>query len=259
MFATSQSEKLWPIFVPSKGRPQSSTLKLLREHGIEHNVVVEPQELENYKLNELGPPISFYLALPENDRGIAYVRNMIKRTAGGAGMKWYWMLDDDITRFYLAIGGKNSASNPLTVLLEAQRIFSSLPLVGQGALEYQQFSWSAKKDFAIGYCDVAVAINADRTLGIEYRQEMDLKEDRDFTLQILANGMLTVRASKCGFSAPKNGSNKGGLYEEYQKDGREEQASRRMEAAWPGICKYQPKKDGRPDVKINWSVFRPKK
>lgn len=260
---TAQSD-IWPIYVPSKGRPNSATLGLLRDSGLTVRAVVEPQEYEKYfsghgKFCEV-------IALPQNNQGIAFVRNFIKDYARElARSEWYWMLDDDITQTYLVemITREDNSQvqrlvkhSPLQVLGNAQRIFTRLPKVGQGALEYGQFAWSAKRDHAIGYCDVAVAIHTDRTKLCRYRPEMNLKEDRDFTLQVLTGGYLAVRASHCAFQAPKNGSNQGGLYDEYRA-GLEEQASRRMEEAWPGICKFQPKKDGRPDVKVNWRLFKP--
>ncbi len=251
---------LWPILVPSKGRPTCPTSKILSAAGVPHAVVVEPQDNYTYA-GQLSTHAELW-QLPENNQGIAYVRNWIKDRMTNLGARWYWMLDDDITQTYLAeeIEGLTSRRlvkrDPALVLARAQGVFLSVGQVAQGALEYGQFSWSAKKDHAIGYCDVAVAINTVRSQGARYRAEMNLKEDRDFTLQLLTAGYLTVRASHCAFQAPKNGSNQGGLYDQYRA-GLEEQASRRMEAAWPGICKFQPKKDGRPDVKINWRAFKP--
>lgn len=246
--------ELWPIYVPSKGRPKTSTCRLLRDSHVPYSVVVEPQDFESYRAEQNH---SWILTLPENDKGIAFVRNFIKDSATKEGLKWYWMLDDDITNTFLIDSGK-AAKTPIgAVLLTAQKVFARSSLVAQGALEYQQFAWSAKKDHAFGYCDVAVCINVKKTQNINYRKEMELKEDRDFTLQIFASGKLAMRATHCGFAAPKNGSNAGGLRDEYQKIGREADASKRMVEAWPGICILHKKSDGRPDVKINWKAFRP--
>jgi glycosyltransferase involved in cell wall biosynthesis len=244
---------IWPIYIPSKGRPNPATAKTLA--AIPHTLIVEPQDMGAYaRVNEIGSKL---LSLQKDNQGIAYVRNFVLNLCRELNHKWFWMLDDDITGFNRSEGGRNHKTDPAIVLAEAQKIFQSLGQVGQGALEYQQFSWSAKKEHAIGYCDVAVAINVERTKNLNYRPEMNLKEDRDFTLQVLASGMLTVRSSKLSFAAPKNGSNKGGLYDIY-RSGLEKTASQRMEDAWPNICKATIKKDGRPDVKINWAAFRPK-
>lgn len=255
-----------PVYVPSRGRPQSSTLRLLRRCGVPHFAVVEPFELEKYQeaacvaCDECDEEMSSYsewVVLPQNDQGIAYVRNFVKSHATAISpSSWYWMLDDDILATFIFENGKSVKTPIGEVLVQAQRVISRFgQLVGQGALEYNQLAWCAKQDHAIGYCDVAVCIHTERTRELCYRQQVELKEDRDFTLQVLHQGLLSIRATRCAFAAPKNGSNKGGLYEVYRAH-REEQASRRMEALWPGVCSFHHKK-GRPDVKINWGIFRP--
>jgi len=258
------TKDIFPIYVASKGRPESTTLRLLQVQKIAHTAVVEPQEVDEY-LAEMGdwqsprdewPKLT---VLPKSNQGIAFVRNYILEDARQRGLSWFWMLDDDINGFFLVEKSRLVRTPAGEVLSAAQRVFRSVGRVGQGALEYGQFAWSARKDHAIGYCDVAVCINVQRTAGLRYRKEMELKEDRDFTLQVLNSGWLTVRASHCAFAAPKNGSNAGGLSEVYAQNGREEEASKRMEKAWPGICRFEPKPDGRPDVKINWKAFRPPK
>jgi len=227
-------------------------MKILSEAKVPFTAVVEPQDHYAYQTGSACRQIH---ELPANNKGIAFVRNEILTIARDRNYKWFWMLDDDITAFLLCEEGRNIRYPAERVLLEAQKVFSRLGRVGQGALEYQQFSWSARKDHTIGYCDVAVCINVERTRGLQYRREMELKEDRDFTLQTLSAGWLTVRASKCAFAAPKNGSNQGGLYDVYRA-GLEAEASKRMEVAWPGICKAVTKPDGRQDVKINWRAFK---
>jgi hypothetical protein len=62
---------------------------------------------------------------------------------------------------------------------------------------------------------------------------------------------------KYSFSAPKNGSNAGGLKEQYAQEGRELEAVRRMATAWGSdICEPIVKADGRHDLRIHWGWFR---
>lgn len=242
---------LWPIFIPSKGRPDPRTARLLQVANVPFQIVLEKQDLAKY------PMYSNALILPESNQGIAYVRNFIKERATKDKASWYWMFDDDISAFGKTVNGKIQRTHPKEILLEAQSLITKTPFVGQAALEYAQFSWAARGDFTFGYCDVAVAINTRRTRGIKYRSEMNLKEDRDFTLQVASAGNLVMRLTKLNFAAPKNGSNKGGLYDEYRA-GKEKEAVQRMVEAWPGVVTSQVKKDGRFDCKINWKLFRPK-
>jgi hypothetical protein len=247
------------IVIPSKGRAGSAkTITLLIEAGLTPTVFVEPQELEAYS-REYGGKIHIH-ELAASDQGIGYVRQFILDHARKEKWPAYWMLDDDITGFFTVENGKTVRTPAPRVLDAAEKIFLGHFAVAQGALEYQQFAWAAKSPRKFnGYCDVAVWINVEKTRHVNYRRQMDLKEDRDFTLQILASGYNTMRASWCAFSAPKNGSNAGGLQETYQQNGREAEASRRMIAAWPGVCSSHVKPDGRPDVKINWAAFKVQK
>ena len=247
-------EEIWPVYVPSKGRPNGSTMSVLAADGVSFTTVVEPQDYQKYGLPE-GPGMVSVTSLPFDNQGIAFVRNWICEEARMRGHRWFWMLDDDIKGFYIVENARLKKASAHQVLFEAQQIFTRLGQVALGALEYGQFAWSAKKDYAIGYCDVAVAINTARTMGCAYKP--DTKEDRDFALQVLTKGYLAVRASRCAFQAPKIGSNEGGLHTEYQLN-RDAAWAKRMVADWPGLCSLVTKPDGRLDAKIKWSVFRPK-
>jgi hypothetical protein len=243
---------IWPIFIPSKGRAGTQkTATLLSESNVQFKFVVEPNEAAAYS------QIGRIIELPENGMGLAYSRNFTLNHARQNSIKWFWMLDDDVNGFYKSNGKKNSRCSAAEALLEAQMILSGIPRIGQGALEYQQYSWSAKNQLKLNsYCDVAVCINTEKTKQCTFRKEVGLKEDRDFTLQVLSSGALTARASQIAFSAPKNGSNKGGLHDIYTKQNWEKSCSQKMEQIWGAkICTAIQKPDGRHDVKINWSHF----
>lgn len=244
--------KLWPVFVPSKGRHFNANLRSVYG-ALLPTIVVEPQDERSYRV---AFPSFQLLVLPVNNGGIAFVRNFILERARILGFEWFWMIDDDITSFSTQVEGKNVKQPAEVVLLAAQKIIDR-PEVAQGALEYQQFSWAAKKECVeSGYCDVCVAIHAKRSAPIRYRPEVALKEDRDFTIQLMARGSKVIRCSRLGFAAPKNGSNKGGLSEIYAKQGREAQASAALAAKWPDFVKVNTKSDGRVDAKIDWQALK---
>lgn len=245
----------YPIFVPSKGRANASkTIEKLWEDGANYRVVVEPQEHFYYK--EAYPAADFIM-LPQQGQGIGYVRQYILDYARREGLSHYWMLDDDISGMFEVKEKKCIRSSFQSVLAQAEKQFTARKDIGQGALEYQQFAWSAGFPFKFNsYCDVAVFINVGLTKKINYRSFMDLKEDRDFTLQILHSGLRTMRTCWLAFGAPKNGSNAGGLQDVYKQSGREMEAVKRMVAEWPKYCSPQIKPDGRYDCKINWKAFK---
>jgi glycosyltransferase involved in cell wall biosynthesis len=244
---------IWPIFIPSKNRSKTQkTGEILKQAGIKYKFVVEKNDANEYSR------ISDIIVLDSENMGIAFARQSILNHARKNKIKWIWMLDDDITGFYASNGKRNSKISPKDALFQAQMILSGIPNLAQGALEYQQYAWSAKHQIRFnGYCDVAVCINTEKTKDCFYRNEVCLKEDRDFTLQALSMGFMTARAAQISFSAPANGSNIGGLHEEYKKNGKEIAASKKMEELWgPEICRAYKKQDGRNDVKINWGFFK---
>lgn len=236
-----------PIFVATKGRAAAcNTLHLLGDHVF---VVVEPQEEEIYRK---AFPRHTFLVLPENDRGVTYARNFILNHAREYH-DWFWMLDDDIKQAYFVVDKKNVKAPFGEVLRKAEEVLCSIRGLAVGALEYQQYSWSAKRPVAMNsYCDVAVLVNIERTTHLQYRD--GCKEDRDFVLQALSTGYKSARSTHTSFAVPKNGSNKGGLHDAYEA-GLEKHWSKKMIEMWPGVCVSKIKKDGRPDVKINWKLI----
>lgn len=219
--------------------------------------IVEPQDIEKYKAVF---PFIKYIELPRNDGGLVFARQYALTLFTG-NEKPFWMLDDDISSFGVTKGNKVVKKTMEEIFVRAEELLKMAQdalgpqrILGQAAMEYQQFAWSATKDVGWrGYCDVAVWINSPALNGaVSYRQEMVLKEDRDFTLQVLAQGCETARLRTVAFACPKNGSNAGGLKELYGQIGREEAAVDRMVKAWPRVVSKQLKTDGRIDCKIDW-------
>ena len=237
-----------PIFVPSKNRAfESPLLRELQASQAEYWYVIEPQDKAKYQ-----PLTDNLLILPENDRGLCYVRNWIDNYCKQNDIDWYWMLDDDVKRFYKSVNGKNHPETLTNALSGAEKILSKhMEVIGQASLEYQQFAWSARKKVAWqSYCDVVVLNKS--TLPISFRSEFELKVDRDYTLQVQSLGYQTARVTKYSFAAPKIGSNSGGLNEVYADDSRIRKEVNKMCELWPGICFPKVKNSGMMDVKINW-------
>ena len=245
--------ELVPLFIPTKGRAaHAKTPTLFPQESF--TLVIEPQEEIAYR--QAFPDASF-LILQKSDQGIGFVRQAILDHARSRRLSWYWMLDDDINDFFVVQNKRCVPTEGIRALTEAQTFILKDSSIGQAALEYQQFAWNSTKPYRLNsYCDVCVAINTQKVAMINYRPVLNMKEDRDFTLQVLASGYNTLRICAYAFSTPKNGSNRGGLFPFYNDGKQEERVSRKMAELWPGICTFQRKQDGRPDVRINWSFFR---
>lgn len=253
-----------PVFIASKNRHTGKTMQLLRADSIPFTLFVEPQDDAAYRAHFADYYQASVDVIPENDRGLAYVRQVILHEArrrkrnGQEACPWFWLLDDDIESFYQTVDRKTIKTSARSALVSAQALFAGLPDVAQAGLEYQQFAWSATKPVVFNsYCDVAVCIHVERSGLAAFRPETDLKCDRDFTLQLISQGYRVAKVQQYSFSAPKNGSNAGGLKEAYGTNGREAASSEAMCQLWPGVCEYKAKPDGRPDVKINWRAMGP--
>lgn len=236
------------IYIPSKGRAgNQKTADLLTEAGLRFAIVVEPQELEEYK--KAHPKYTF-LALEENDKGIAYVRNCIldykKHLTPESG--WICILDDDISGFG-DTKDKRTVKKDATILLRAFNTFKRFKKAVNG-LNYDHLAWCASKPLSENrFCEVAVFLYIP-AISWAYRGEFDLKEDRDFCLQAIKAGAGTLRANELWFSCPSVGTNKGGLQQKYQEK-RDEESVRRLAAEWPGVVEPLQKKN-RLDMKVNW-------
>lgn len=239
------------VCIATKGRAGSSkTIAALRECGSNFELFVEPQDAVAYRQSYPGAII---VVLPENNKGISFVRQFILQHNRALSRSWFWMLDDDINQTYEVVN-KKCVKLPITETLRRAENIITQQNVALGSLEYQQYAWSSAKPLRFNsYCEVAVLISVERTKFINYRE--GCKEDRDFVLQNLSAGNNCVRTAWLAFSAPKNGSVKGGLYDAY-KGGLESHWSTKMIKLWPGVCSSHIKPDGRPDVKINWKLFK---
>ena len=247
-----------PILVPSKGRAGKSKLldhlNTFRPNGGVY-VFVEPQEIHTYAFNY---PNLEVVDIMTTNKGITHVRNLIRRFAEDYSFEKYWMMDDDVSGFYLRDGTKMIATSMDIVLQAAEASFVAKG-AALGGLDYQQLAWSATKDAnENSFCDVAVWCDVAQLMGMRYDPVVEGKEDRDFAMQVVAAGLKTMRTTLQAFAAPKNGSNAGGLKELfYDQSGREEACVDAMLKKWGGgVITKIVKPDGRIDAKINWKAIK---
>ena len=239
------------IFIPTKNRYENCKTANLIGSYKNLFLVVEPQEYKEYRINY---PEFNILQLPEDEKGITYVRNFIKKFTEERSINYYWQLDDDISYFYKRNKTKLIRENPIKTLIDCQKIMLNNN-IALGSIEYRQYAWSATKEIIYNsFCDSAVWCNNISTQKIRYREEVVGKEDRDFAMQVINKGLKTGRITTHAFSAPANGSNKGGLKEIfYDIQDAELNSCKKMVEIWgDDICRHIVKPDGRNDLKINW-------
>lgn len=97
---TSRVQPRYPVYVISKGRHDTClTMKALERMGVEHRVVVEPQERNAYAAVI---PEKRLLILPFSNLGQGSIpaRNFVWEHAMQSGAKRHWILDDNIRYFF---------------------------------------------------------------------------------------------------------------------------------------------------------------
>jgi len=149
MKATADNYPRFPLYVVSKGRAEyMMTSKALSRMGVQHNIIVEPQEIEAYSasiaaMGLLATVVPLDLSYKgrydccdklglTKSTGPGPARNFAWEHSVSLGAKWHWVMDDNIKRFYLYNRGL--------------RVKAETPAI-----------WRAMEDFVLRYCNVAMA------------------------------------------------------------------------------------------------------
>lgn len=235
--------------IPSKGRAgKTKTTKILDEAGLEYALVVEPQDLNEYREAH---NCKIY-GLPENDRGITFARQEILKIARNSKFDRFWMLDDDIEEFGEIVVGKTKKTDA-SVLCKAERVFSKHK-ASLYSLELRQFAWSSaelKKNRVAMQC---VLFNLPLCKSLNYDLNIKIREDYDLTFQAIFNAFGTLRLAKYYYGIADMKSQKGGM-EKYYNDIMEKEEVTKLVKKYPGLVEPVYKKN-RYDVKVNWRKYK---
>jgi hypothetical protein len=167
------------------------------------------------------------------------------------------MMDDDVKAFGTVSGGR-CVKGDAKLLETAANVFvdSKVALMG---LQYQQFAWCAGRDFnSPTHCDCVVFFDVNQLPDVGYDHYVDMKEDWDFSLQVLRSGRRTAVLNKIWMSVPTMGSNDGGLSGGYASH-RDWEAARRLQRKWGSqiVSLKWKSRDGQRvlDCKVDWKHF----
>ena len=232
------------IFIPTKGRlNKQDTYCILKNLNLNPTLVIEPQEEDeaiekNYN----------FITLPENNKGISYSRNYILDFVRKYNYEYICMIDDDINRFGYIKDKKRIKDN--NAFLDALKYFKEVKTCG--TMQYTQFAWCQPKSIVYNKAlEVVMFLYMPQLKNIYF--EEDTIEDRDFSLDLILNhNITTFRLNHLYFQCPSIGTNKGGIDSD-SRFAKQVNWSLKMEKKWgSNICEYVIKKNGVPDIKINW-------
>lgn len=237
------------IYIPSKGRPDAPTAKLLCEHGLPFKLMVEPQEHDDYAERWGAKRIA---VLPDSGRGLAFSRNECKQHAIARGAKWHWQLDDDVTRFAAVMStGRKMPCGPeqaFNALWDEIKIFENVSIAG---MRSNAWPVTPRREYNQVVFTCALIRN---DLRLHWRP--DCLEDVDYTIQSLAAGFCTYVTNRYVFGAMPQCITEGGMAAERAASG-QLRLIRGLQRKWPSLGLGVKMRNGMPRVAAGhlWRKF----
>lgn len=245
------------IVIPTKGRPTSSTMKMLEECGVPYSIVIEPDEQGLYAEALTGNRfLQKVHVLPLNQQGIGYCRNYIL----GIMTEPFWMLDDDLQKFFW----RDATSRTLVhvtikeFLVRLQEGVSGLQKEGRtvgvvgcknGTFAIPKVPWTLNTDVAhIVYVNTPVV----KAKGIQYRADKKVFEDVAFLIECMQAGLNVYRMNEFVYYTVASGTNAvGGV--DYSNDSKKN-ALIQLKTEFPDYVEILDAvtKTGQPKYKIHW-------
>jgi len=181
----------YPVYIPSKGRADCATTPaLLEQAGVKFNLVVEPQEADDYH-KEFGDCI---LILPFSNLGQGSIpaRNWIWEHAEQHGHAWHWILDDNILGFWRTHMNRRlvvkRSSSPLRIVEDFADRFDNLAFAGLSA---DGFCPDRQEISPYTLNTRVYSVTLIKT-SLPYRWRGLYNEDTDICLRALKDGWVTV-------------------------------------------------------------------
>lgn len=184
----------YPVYIISKGRWESRlTSKALEWIGVPYNIVVEPQELEQYAAVI---PREKILVLPFSNLGLGGIpaRNWVWEHAIATGAARHWILDDNISGFCRFQDNLKVEVDSGATFRAVEDFVDRYENVAMAAFNYDYFA-PRKQGAKIR----PVTLNTRCYSGIllsntmtPHRWRGRYNEDTDISLRILKDGLCTV-------------------------------------------------------------------
>jgi len=263
----------YPVYIISKGRWETRlTSKALERIGVPYQIVIEPQELDQYS-SVIDPQKILVLPFSNLGQGGIPARNWVWEHSISMGEDRHWILDDNIKCFRRWYKNKRIVVNDGTTFRAAEDFVDRYTNVALAGMQYNLFavtSLTRKKvppfllNTRIYSC---ILIKND----IPYRWRGRYNEDTDLSLRVLKDGWCTILfyaflADKSATMTMKGG-NTDELYKQDEKfDGRLEMAKhlynqhpdvtqiKRRWGRWQHVVNYKPFRNNRLIKKQNITI-----
>ena len=207
----SESNLRYPVYIVSKGRSANGlTTKALNNMGVDHYIVVESNEEDQYKKNTTAK----ILVLPNNyldeyetcdllgssrSKGPGAARNFCIDHSKKLGFKRHWVMDDNIDAFHRLNHNEKYEVKTGATLKAAEDFVDRYTNVPVAGLNYYSF---CKKTDPVPAFTINTRIYSclliDNNSGFNWRGRYN--EDTDLSLRVLKAGYCTIQfnAFLCG-------------------------------------------------------------
>lgn len=248
----------FPLYIPSKGRSEYMiTSKALTEMGVQHSIVVEPQEVQKYKESvarmglltrvvELNMDYKKQYKLCDNfgltkSTGSGPARNFIWDHSISEGHKFHWIMDDNIDGFYRMHRNERIKTKSPSMWRAMEDFVLRYSNVGMAGPNYAMFAFSSRAmppyitNTRIYSCNL---IRND----IPFRWRGRYNEDTILSLDMLKRGWCTIQFNAFLQKKLRTQTIKGGNTDELYKDGtkdKSEMLKREHSDVTEVVWKYQ--------------------
>lgn len=246
------TDPIYPIYIPSKNRPDCITARYFLRDKVDFKIVVEPSQVESYEAIFGKDQL---LVLPKDDMKLLGARLWIREHSIQNGFKRHWQFDDNIYGMRRLHQGRRIPCNCNTAIKVVEEFTDRYENIGISGFNYVCFVQdTTKKPFVLN-CHVysASLINNE----MPYKWRLIYNDDTDLCLQVLTGGLCTVAFNAFSAKKAETMTVKGGNTDDlYQKDGRLRMA-RTLEKIWPDYVTVK-WRFGRPQhvVKQSWKCFK---
>ncbi|KAG8342508.1 hypothetical protein TRVL_06664 [Trypanosoma vivax] len=222
----------------------------------------------NHILTKLVPPL---MSLDNPGRRCSCSRSVGKKSRyTGCPERWFWVFDDDIVRFFIAVGKKNFNISAREVFASVYSRIAHLHGVACDMSDVAIFSLEYSR-YAFQYGDDDLALNSYNNIASLYRYDLipqgmhyrfRIREDYDFTLQLISKGLKTARFRNLSFDVPCMAEAPGGMTDYYRNQKEDIRRQNRLFVSkWPTVAQECVKGKGaqlRDDIRVRWNLLNPR-
>lgn len=243
----------YPIYIVSKGRYENPiTAKSMLREGLDFKIVIEPQELNDYKktIPEKNILVTDFSNL---GTGSYPARNFAWEDSKKNGFDFHFIFDDniyDMRRLHKGERRRDSWENGIKWLTEFTERYNNIGISG---FNYEMFATRQTKKPLVVNCHVYSGMMIRNSLPFRWR--LKYNEDVDLCLNALDRGWCTVLFNaflikKVSTTAKMKGGNQDELYKGNAHEKKVLKA-RSLEEIWPQYAETR-LRFGRPHHYVDW-------